>query len=95
MALDRQPKDADELFDIARATGLDVAKIRARLLDKEDPAYSRLDRDMQSVHLLGITQTPTFLTIYGGKVQETISGGQILTSLDSPKYQKVMNGGRA
>ncbi len=92
MALNRQPTSAEELFDIAKSTGLDVNRIHERIRDTNDPIYSRLARDLDTVHAVGIVQTPTFFTIYNGKVQETISSNEILDSLNSDKYQKIMNG---
>jgi len=90
MSLGRQANDVNELLEIATSAGCDATKIKERLANTNDPAYGRLDRDMQEVKALGINSTPTFFTIIGSKVEEVLGPSQIMDALSQEKYQKVL-----
>lgn len=87
MALKRQPNDVGELLALAKSAGGDPDKIMKRLEDVNDPAYSRVERDLQAVKQLGITSTPTFFVVIGGKVQDVLGPTEVLTVLNGDKYK--------
>lgn len=89
MSLQRQPKDIFELLDIAKKVGLDKEAIQKRLLDSNDPIYSRIDRDLQSVKTLGINSTPTFFLVLGSKVDSVLGPGNIIDALTEEKVAKL------
>lgn len=95
MALDHEPKTFDELISVAKGLGANEEKLRKRIEDTSDPAYTRLARDLDAVKKLGINSTPTFFLMANGKVVDVVGPTQILKSLESDKYKKIMSGSPA
>jgi len=87
MALKRQPNDVSELLGLAKSAGGDPDKIMKRLEDVNDPAYSRVERDLQAVKQLGITSTPTFFVLIDGKVKDVLGPSEVLGVLGGDKYK--------
>jgi len=87
LALNRQPKDVDELLSLAQGAGADTAKIMKRLEDVNDPAYGRVERDLGAVKKLGITSTPTFFIMTEGKVRDVVGPTDVLNVLSGSKYK--------
>ncbi|MEZ0327666.1 MAG: vitamin K epoxide reductase family protein [Fimbriimonas sp.] len=89
----RELEGPDELYEIAQKTGLNVADLKKRMTNPEDPAYKRVVVDMDLAGELGIEVTPTFFLISeGGKKIEVASSRDILETLQSPKYKDIING---
>ena len=91
MALQRQPNDFSELMQIAVSTGLNEAKLRKRLQDKDDPAFTRLDRDLKTVKKIGINSTPTYYLIVNGKIDTKLGPNDVMDALSSNKYKPLLN----
>jgi len=92
MDLQREVQSADELYSIASKLGLNVEDLKKRLGNKDDKAYKAVEADMDLVDKFGLNMTPTFFIFPKDGRVEMANSQNVLEVLDSPKYQKLLNG---
>jgi protein-disulfide isomerase len=93
MALNRELEGPDELYAIAKTVGLNVEDLQKRMTNPEDKAYKDVVKDMNLAGELGIVYTPTFFIVSdGGNSVEVTTSKDVLETLNSPKYKKIING---
>jgi protein-disulfide isomerase len=90
MESETPPEDAEDLIAIASTLGMDAAKIRERLNNESDPAYTRVARDMRAADELGLQFTPTFFLQIDGKTVSVASSRDIFDKLNEPRFQEIL-----
>jgi len=92
MATHQETKDSQTLFDIAANVGLDVADIRKRLGDSNDPIFKRVTDDINAANKIGVSQTPTFVVMAPGVAPKAFGASQVRDALVASPYNRFISG---
>jgi len=82
----------DSILELARGVGLDVERIKKRLVDPNDKALKRVTDDFNLANRLKISSTPTLFLMANGVDVRTIEANELETVLASEPYKSIMNG---
>lgn len=85
-----EPKDPQILKNAAIAAGLDMADMGKRLKNDADPAYNRVQRDLEAANALGLNSTPSFIIIAPGMPDKLAKGSALFEELQSGAYDKLL-----
>lgn len=84
------PPAADDMINFAQHAGLDVADIRKRLPNLEDPAFKRVQADLELTRTYNVNQTPYFMVIAPGMDTARVAGSGVFDVLEQPQYRKLL-----
>lgn len=94
MAVKSNPSDADEIFRVAKANGLDESDLKKHLENESDPIHEAVARDRRDASTLGVSGTPTFFIMINNnqKGAQVVSSNELFEALKEPRYESILNG---
>lgn len=87
-----QAERLGDLLPLMRQLGFTDEEVLRRVADKDDPAFGRAYRDLETADALGLNRTPTLFVMMEGTEPRAVSSNELPELLAEPRYQQVIQG---
>ncbi len=83
---------ADDMIKFGVRLGLKEDVMRSRIVDKNDPARMRVQKDLDLAGEYKVKFTPTFIIMAKGQNVVEVPGSDVFKVLDRPEYKSLLGG---